>query len=539
MSSPKIISANDFALLLGGVASFFSTHSQLSTVSQQDYLYQQQQQQSSRAQLHHPPVSYSIEPETCPPVTTAAECDSGTAHETSAGTRENHVTLSASPEHESFPQESVHNNTNDSHGTTVVGASIQRDAPVLKPTPAASSNSTKEYQPPALATNATEFIANFAWDLMPVTLSKDISNQSAISTRLSEPKSATAVPRLIKDRSVDSHPPPTRDVPGEHYDKKRSKSYVESKGEILDDYNRHPARFQSDPYSPTEMMPGPDNGHSAQVILERLQSHQGELIRTNLTEEEKLALIEHGRTIGNRRSWDHEHNQRNNNCTNNINHHRQQRQRTNSYLIDPSLRRRSGSYQPQFRSRITYSRDFLMTFSGLCVPPDSIDRIRWIQQHATLDWSQKSTGLKVLKSQQHPIQQSVRQRAVYRYSGDDCDQGTRGSNMGRRHTTGGGGRGEMNMPSFPMPQHQQNPPLYEPQEPTGLRAPPSQQQYVFQDPINVFQGSYRPEQGRLPLTGEGGGEMGTLSLPILQPQVPTALKTNVHRSDTTASGSLR
>ncbi|KAG0376644.1 hypothetical protein BGX24_007449 [Mortierella sp. AD032] len=426
MSSPKIISANDFALLLGGVASFFSTHSQLSTVSQQDYLHQQQQQ-SSRAQLRHPPVSYSIEPETCPPVTTAAECDSGTAHETSAGTHENHVTLSASPEHESFPQD------------------------------------TKEYQPPTLATNATEFIANFAWDLLPATLSKDISNQSVISTRLSEPKSATAVPRLIKDRSVDSHLPPTRDVPGEHYDKKRSKSYVESKGEILDDYNRHPARLQSDPYSPTGMMSGPDNGHSAQVILERLQSHQGELIRTTLTEEEKLVLIEH----------------------------------------------------------------------------DSIDRIRWIQQHATLDWSQKSTGLKVLKSQQHPIQQSVRQRAIYQYSGDDCDQGTRGSNMGRRHTTGGGGRGEMNMPSFPMPQHQQNPPLYEPQEPTGLRTPPSQQQPVFQDPINVSKGSYRPEQGRLPLTGEGGGEMGTLGLPILQPLVPTALKPNVHRSNTTASGSLR
>ncbi|KAG0280353.1 hypothetical protein BGZ95_010459 [Linnemannia exigua] len=88
-------------------------------------------------------------------------------------------------------------------------------------------------------------------------------------------------------------------------------------------------------------MPGSDNSHSAQIALERLRLHQDESISTTFTEEEKLALIEHGRIIGNRGSWDREDYQRINNGINTINHHRQQRQRTSPYPIYPLLRGRT------------------------------------------------------------------------------------------------------------------------------------------------------------------------------------------------------
>ncbi|KAF9133770.1 hypothetical protein BGW39_008947 [Mortierella sp. 14UC] len=570
MSSNNIITANDFALLLEGVQNFFSakpppssrattavaspdesTCTQLPTVQQQDH--QKLQQQQSSPQLRREPVSDFPKPELRPSGIPAAHNQQapepwGTPHVSNR----NHVTLSVSPERILPSPQSAHDNTNDSRGTTT-SESAQRNAPVLTTTPAASSTTTtkKVYQAPALATNATEFIANFVWYLAPARpVTKDSSNQPVASVHLPEPElskgAAATAPRFTKHASVDDLPTPpplTQDVLAEHY-KRRPKIYsVEPLEEVSNGCNRHNTHRKSDPYTQAEMMPGPDNGHSTQVILERLRPLQDELKRTTLTEDEKLELIEHGRIIGKRRAWAHQYHQEDSRSNNRWQQQQQHHCRTNNYPNDPSLPRRSGSYPPYHRSKIAYSRDFLMSFSSFNVPPDSIDKIRWIQQNPTLDRSQKAAEPRMPRSQHRVTQEPAMQQPSFQDLGDyHYHQGMQGSKLQRHRTTGEGrGGGEVSMSNFPMSLHQQSPMLDRSQEYAEPRMPRAHQ-LVFQEPNCDFQGSYGPELGHRRTTGgregEGRCEMAISGLTMPQPPTPTAHRSNVQRSNASASGSL-
>lgn len=89
-----------------------------------------------------------------------------------------------------------------------------------------------------------------------------------------------------------------------------------------------------------------------------------------------------------------------------------------------------------YRSKIAYSRDFLMSFSDFKVPPDNINNIHWIQQNQTLDRPQKTAGPNMAKLQwvfQEP-------------HGDHQGAGTYGPEMERRlssHDGGFGGNGDI------------------------------------------------------------------------------------------------
>ncbi|KAF8947554.1 hypothetical protein BGZ47_008699 [Haplosporangium gracile] len=168
--------------------------------------------------------------------------------------------------------------------------------------------------------------------------------------------------------------------------------------EVWNGDNRHQGRFKFDSYASADLLPGPDDGRSAQVALERLQSLQNEPHETVLTEEKKRAMTEYGRAMGNGGSW-------------------------------PSHHHEGGAYG----SEITYSREFLLSFSGFKAPPDSIDRIHWIQQNPTLDHPQKAAESRM-----------ARPRPVFQKSGGEYQRaGTFGSEVSHRYSRCEGGfRGE-------------------------------------------------------------------------------------------------
>ncbi|KAG0292312.1 hypothetical protein BGZ96_004346 [Linnemannia gamsii] len=230
----------------------------------------------------------------------------------------------------------------------------------------------KLYQSPPLYTNASEFIVNYIWH----TPAPD--RYSAKDGHLVPPTHLPDLPaaHTIRHRSVD--PFPTQD---------HSSDY-KHEHEALNGYDRHNVYFNSNPFASADVLSGPEDVRSVQITLERLRPLQDEPCSTSLTEEQKLALIEHGRAIGNRAHY-YDNNNRGNIRSNTNNHYL--RQRCNDTSVDMPPIRNEGVGRG-YRSKITYSRDYLMTFSDFNVLPDNIDRIHWIQQNPTLDWSQKFAG---------------------------------------------------------------------------------------------------------------------------------------------------
>ncbi|KAG9072582.1 hypothetical protein KI688_000353 [Linnemannia hyalina] len=395
MSSSNIVTADDFDLLLGGLESFYnaqpattsrvttavvaspeSTHAQLPTVHQshdeQQQLQQHQQQQSSpRPQL--PVLDYP------------------------------------SPDRDLSRPDSAHGTADQS----IWGASTTTLAISTKAT-------TKSIQSPPLCTNAAEFIANNIWHIpapAPTSL-RNKDSQLVASTHLLGP--STGAPHTIRHRSVDSHP--TQDHHVEHKQPSRCSTVPKEDG-ALNGYSRHHRRFRSDPYTPADLLPGADDCRASPAALEVLLDGPHETV---LTEKEKRALIEYGRAIGNSGTGPLRHYHGNNNTNNRSNNKYSQQQKEKHANIDMSLQRTG---ERDYRSKITYSRDFLMSFRAFDVPPKGIDRIHWIQQNPTLDHPQKAAGPRMARPQ--PAFQEPR--------GDYQGAGNYDPDMGHRQSGRGGG----------------------------------------------------------------------------------------------------
>ncbi|KAG0079782.1 hypothetical protein BGZ90_001719 [Linnemannia elongata] len=435
MSSSNIITANDFALLLGGLESFYnalpvttshattivaspeSTHTQLPTTlqshDQQQQLQQHQQQQTSpQLQLL---VIDSSRPEVRPsrtlpatPATTATEsCPPD--QETSLSTH-THVTLIQSLDHDLSRPDLA-------HGT--VDQSIQSASTTTPGTPTKAT--TKIIQSSPLCTNAAEFIANYIWHI-PAPAPTHLRNKDSPSvSTMHLPKPSVTAPHSIRQRSVASHI--TRDS---HVGHKQShwSSTVPKEDEAMNKYTRHHRRIGSDPYISADLLPDADDRRSTPLALEKLLDEPHETV---LTEEQKRAMIENGRAIGNSATWPPHHRHSNNkNNSNSSNNSYSQRQRDSHTNIDMSLQ---GIGRRDYRSKITYSRDFLMSFRAFNVPPGSIDRIHWIQQNPTLDHPQEAAGMRMARPQ--PVFQEPR--------GDYQRAGIYGPEMGHRQSGRGDG----------------------------------------------------------------------------------------------------
>lgn len=436
MSSSNIITANDFALLLRGLESFYntqpattscatsvvaspeSTHAQLPTAlqpyDQQQQLQQRQQQQSSpQPQL---PFLDSPRPDVRPSATlpaTAANTATEPPDQHASLSTHTRVTLIQSPGRDLSRPDSAHGITDQS----IQSASTT--------TPATSTNATiKSIQSSPLCTNAADYIANYIWHIpapAPTGLLNKDSN-SVASTRLFAPSAAAL--HTIMHRSGDSHP--TQDHHVEHKQSRRS-SAVPKEDEALNGCSRHHRRFRSDSYASADLLPVADDGRSAPVALETLLDEPHETV---LTEEEKRVMIEYGRAIGSGGTWPPHHRHGNNNNNNCSHNNYSQRKRDNHANVDMPLR---GTGERGYRFKITYSRDFLMSFRAFSVPPESIDRIHWIQQNPTLDHPQKAAGTRMARPQ--PVFQDPR--------GDYQGAGTYDPEMGHRQSGRGGGfRGE-------------------------------------------------------------------------------------------------
>ncbi|KAK3838469.1 MAG: hypothetical protein JOS17DRAFT_834334 [Linnemannia elongata] len=438
MSSSNIVTTNDFALLLGGLESFYnaqlattsrattvvaspnSTHAQLPTAHQShDYQQQPQQhkQQQSSPQLQtlalDSPRS-EVRPSTTLPATAATtEAEMCPPDQQASLSTQARVTFIPSPDRDLSDPDSA-------HGT--INQSIQSASTTTLTT--SSRAMTKSIQSSPLCTNAAEFITNY-FRYMPAPTQTSHCNkdsQSVASTHL--PELSAAAPQTIVHRSVDSHP--TQDHQVEHEQSRRLPT-VPKEDEAVDGYSRHHGRLRFDPYASADLLPGADDGRSAPVALETLLEEPHETV---LTEEEKRTMIEYGRAIGS--SGNLPPRRRHDNCSNNnrSNNNYSQRQRDNHTNTDMPLRGTGGR---GYRFKITYSRDFLMSFRAFNVPPEGIDRIHWIQQNPTQDYLQKTPELRMARPQ--PIIQEPR--------GNYQGAGTYDSEMGHRQLGRGGDfRGE-------------------------------------------------------------------------------------------------
>ncbi|KAF9549298.1 hypothetical protein EC957_004212 [Mortierella hygrophila] len=248
---------------------------------------------------------------------------------------------------------------------------------------------TKSIHSPPLCTNAAEFIANNIWHIpAPApTILRSKDSQLVASMHLLGP--STGAPHTIRHRSVDSHP--TQDHHVEHEQPSRS-SIVPKEDETLNEYSKHHIHFRSDPYTP-DLFPGTGDCRASPVALEMLLDGPHETV---LTEKEKRALIEYGRVIGNSGTEPPRHCHGNNDNNNRSNNKYGQQQREKHAKIDMSLQ---GTGERDYRPKIAYSRDFLMSFRAFDVPPESIDRIHWIQQNPTLDHPQNAAGPRMVRLQ--------------------------------------------------------------------------------------------------------------------------------------------
>ncbi|KAG0066427.1 hypothetical protein BGZ89_007273 [Linnemannia elongata] len=434
MSSSNIITANDFALLLGGLESFYnalpvttshattvvaspeSTHAQLPTTlqshDQQQQLQQHQQQQTSpQLQLlvidcSGPEVRPSRTPPATPATTATESCPPD--QETSLSTH-THVTLIQSLDHDLSRPDPAHGTVDQSiqsASTTIPGTSTKATTKIIQSSP--------------LCTNAAEFIANYIWHIPAPAPTHLLNKDSPSVSTMHLPKPSSTAPHSIRQRSVASHI--TRDSHVEHKQSHWS-STVPKEDEALSKYNRHHRRIGSDPYISADLLPDADDRRSTPLALEKLLDEPHETV---LTEEQKRAMIENGRAIGKSATWPPHHRHGNNkNNSNSSNNNYSQRQRDSHINIDMSLQ---GIGRRDCRSKITYSRDFLMSFRAFNVPPGNIDRIHWIQQNLTLDHPQEAAGLRMARPQ--PVFQEPR--------GDYQRAGIYGPEMGH-HQSGRGG----------------------------------------------------------------------------------------------------
>ncbi|KAF9101615.1 hypothetical protein BGX29_005438 [Mortierella sp. GBA35] len=487
MFSSNVITSTEFALLLGGVQSFFNarptskttaaappqiSHTQTPTDHQPNV---PQQQQQSSTQPYYP--VFDSPPECGSPTTPAAsDVISGVTTDQQqqdkplpwnaplqalVASRWNQKVISSSDYDSSLP---VRSNTGDSMTSTFAPT-------VLSTTPAATGTSktkksttkkstTKEYKPPQLCTNATEVFANIAWANLGSDSKPSKNNQSVAPTPSSEP-TLSPQPALdfIRQRSDDAFP--TQDMLCvEHNNNNNNQPWSKSLAaprEVLSRYLRCPGQGydKSNPYEPSELISGPDDSNFAQVAIERLRPLQDETNRTFLTDEQKLALIECGRSIANRGSWDPRHHNRHQSSSN-----RQQSSNNNHTNYnnnggganDKSIRGRVA------RTKICYSRDFLMSFQYITVPPDCIERIRWTLQNLTVDRPHKAApGM----AGHRPSYQGPSSPPGFEDYGGE--QEIYSPEPRHRHTRGGG---ESSVPRFPTPPLAQAPP------PPGLHAPP-------------------------------------------------------------------
>ncbi|KAF9153346.1 hypothetical protein BG015_003627 [Linnemannia schmuckeri] len=541
----NIITTNDFSLPLGGLESFYSaqpattsratavvaflenTYTQLPTEHQSDdqqLLQQQQQQQKSSPHLQQH-VLDSQKPEDCPQTTFPAAADPAATIETESsppathdqqaflGTH-NHVTLSRSSERDLSRSESA-------LSTQYYGAVVQPipgapTSPALTTAPATSTKvTTKSIQSPQLCTNATEFITNYIWHIPAPTSHRTKEGQPVAPMHLPEPSAATS--HTIRDRSVDFFP--TQNPPIGF--KQSSKlSTVPKQDKALNGGNRHQRCFKSDSYASVNLLPGPDDGRSTQVALERLRSLQYEPHEAALTGEKKGVMTEYGRAIGNGGPWPSHHHSKNNssNCSN-YNH--RNRQNYDNNTLDMLLRGKEGGVHG---FKITYGRDFLMSFSGLKAPPDSIDSIHWIQLNSTLDNPQKAVEPRMARSQ--PVFQepggeyqgtgTYGPEVSHRHS--RCDDSFRGESAVRGDIGFGG---EINLSGN-----------------DGLeRDRPSKGKGAFRGDYGFRGGG--GQRGHGTSTGENGfrGE-GGIGAPTFHPPFPPALRRHVRRSSASATGRL-